>query len=240
MVETISLLAIIFCAGFLQGLTGFGFALIALPLLGLFLPLKVMVPLVCMLALCVNAYLCVQLRKSIKPGPLFTVLLASLPGIPMGAYLLKTVPAQPLSLLLGCLMVLFTGYQLIANPTPRPLATPWALVAGLTSGLLGGSIGASGPPVILYSTLQPWPKDQVKGNLVLYFALSGVFIVASQALGGLVTPEVITFFWRGFPALACGIFAGTIAYRHFTDRGYRHFAMVVVLLLGIMMIVRNI
>lgn len=238
--ETIALSLIILTAGFLQGLTGFGFGLIALPLLGFFIPLKTIIPLLIMLALCISFYLSYQLRQAIRYRSIVTLFIATLPGIPLGVFMLKQISAQHLSLGLGVLMITFTSYQLLATPKPRPLGT-WAdVLAGVCSGVLAGSIGLGGPPVIVYSALQPWTKDQSKATLAFFFAITGVVVCVNHALSGLITQEVLHYFTISLPALAAGISLGVYGYKHMSDHGYRKLSFILVFLLGWMMIYRNI
>jgi len=240
MLETIAIAAIVIVAGFLQGLTGFGFGLITLPLLGLFIGIKTIIPLVVLLALCISLTQTVQFRNAIKLKSIYTLIAATMPGIPVGVYTLKHIPAETLTIGLGALMVAFTSYQLLTKPTPRHLGIPSTVLAGFTSGILGGSIGAGGPPVIVYSTLQPWSKDQAKATLAFYFAISGSIVSMTHAYTGLITQKILHLFVISLPALAIGIFLGTITYTRISDRGYKKLALILVFILGCMMLYKNI
>lgn len=240
MFETLILAAIVGVAGFLQGLTGFGFGLIALPLLGLFIPFKTIIPLVLMLALIISLTLMIQLRRSVRLKIILILFLATLPGIPLGVYALKHISAQILSLGLGLLMISFTSYQLLSKPSPRELGMPVTLVAGFSCGFLTGCISAGGPPVIIYSAVQPWSKDEAKAVLAYYFFITGATALAAHYYNGLVTSDVINYFTVTFPALILGILAGTFAYKHISDHGYRKLAIGLVFMLGCMMVYRNI
>jgi len=240
MIETICFALIVISAGFLQGLTGFGFGLIALPLLSLFLPIQMIVPLVIMLALFINLTLAVQLRRSAHMKTIATLLIGTLPGIPMGIYMLKHVPPAYLAIMVGVLMVSFTSYQLFAKPAPRPLGLPVTLFAGLTSGVLTGSLSTGGPPIIVYMAMQPWTKDEAKGSLACYFLISGIVTVSSHAASGIITRDVMVHFAYMLPAMLAGVYSGMYTYKRISDHGYRKLAIILVLLLGIMMVARNI
>ena len=240
MFEIIALTTIIIIAGFLQGLTGFGFALVALPLLGLFIDIKTSIPLIILLALCISVTLSVQLRNSINLKSIYVLMAATIPGIPLGVYTLKHIPAEILALSLGILMIVFTSYQLLVKPLPKQLGIFPTALAGFLSGAIGGSIGAGGPPVIIYSTIQPWSKDQAKATLAFYFAISGVLISITHAYSGLITQEVTHLFLISLPALAIGIFLGTFAYTRLSDHSYKKLAFILVFLLGCTMIYKNI
>lgn len=240
MFETIALTSIVVVAGFLQGLTGFGFALIALPLMGLFMDIKISIPLIILLALCISVTLSIQLRSSINLKSIYALMAATIPGIPLGVYTLKHIPAEYLAMSLGVLMIAFTSYQLLAKPAPRHLGIFSTALAGFLSGVIGGSIGAGGPPVIIYSTMQPWSKDQAKATLAFYFTISGILISMTHAYSGLITQEVMHLFLISLPALVIGIFLGTFTYTRLSDHGYKKLAFILVFILGCTMIYKNI
>jgi uncharacterized membrane protein YfcA len=239
MTDTLPFAAIIVAAGFLQGLTGFGFALIALPLLGLFMPLKTIIPLVCLLGGCVSLGLSLQLRKSIHFNSMLLLFAATVPAIPLGVYVLKKVPAEYLGIALGGLMICFTAFQLLAKPKQRPLGRISTMAAGFLSGILGGSISAGGPPIIIYSAMQPWSKDKAKSTLAFYFLISGLAISSTHAVSGLITSEVLRLFATCLPSLALGVWLGATVYRRISDTGYRRLAFLLVFVLGWMMLYRN-
>ncbi|MGE4293690.1 MAG: sulfite exporter TauE/SafE family protein [Desulfovibrio sp.] len=230
---------VVVLAGFVQGLSGFGSVLLSLPLLCLVLPIKTVIPLIALLALCINVWLTIDLRRHIRPRRLGLLLAATLPGVPVGVFLLKTVPAQWLELFVGAVLVLFALHSLLASAPlcrkPHPL---WALPAGFLSGMLGGSIGTNGPPIILYASVQPWPKDEIKASLTAYFLAAGLLVSGSHAATGLLTPEVLRLFAVALPALAVGVFCGITAYRRLGEGQYRKLVFVALLLLGGMLLAR--
>ena len=239
MPETTAIMGIILLAAFLQGLTGFGFALIALPLLGFFIDIKTSVPLMILLASIISLYLSLRLRKNVNLKSTSILTVATLPGIPLGTYALKNFSTQWLSLGVGGLMVLFTSYMLLYKPKPRPMGTALTSLAGFSCGALGSSIGAGGPPVIIYTTLQPWDKDQAKGTLAIYFSLCGFVTIAFHAFSGMITGEVLRLYTLSLPSLVVGIWLGTSAYKHLSDHGYRKLAFILVFVLGCMMLWKN-
>ena len=192
-----------------------------------------------LLAVIVSLYLSLKLRKSIHLKSIYILIIATLPGIPLGTYALKNVSTQWLSIGIGILMVLFTSYMLLFKPRQRSLGTPVTALAGFFCGALGSSIGAGGPPVIIYTALQPWNKNQAKGTLAFYFSLAGLCTIASHAFTGMITGRVLNLYALSLPSLVAGIWLGTTAYKYLSDHGYRKLAFVLVFLLGCMMLIKN-
>ena len=143
-------------AGFTQGLTGVGVIMVALPLMALLADMKTVIPMVGLLALSINIVLGWQLRGAIRWRLCLPMLLAAVPGIPLGVFVLKTFPSAVLQTALGGVLLAYGAYAVVRAPAQRSLSSFWAYVAGFVAGGLGGSIGASGPPIIVYTSIQPW------------------------------------------------------------------------------------
>ncbi|MBG0776771.1 MAG: sulfite exporter TauE/SafE family protein [Desulfovibrionaceae bacterium] len=228
-----------FLAGGLQGLTGFGTVMVALPLLSMVVDIKTAVPLIALLGLFINGLQAAQLRKQADWRPLVPVLLGSLLGIPAGARLLKIVPSAWLQAFFGLILLGFVAFSLTAAPEKRPLKTRWAWLAGILSGVLGGSIGANGPPVIVYATLGPWNKVQIKAMLVSYLAANFVLLCAYYGFTGVFTLRIATFFGATMPGTVLGILAGTMVSARVGEGQFRLLVLLVLLVLGATLISKS-
>lgn len=225
-------------AGFTQGLAGFGSVLVALPLLALFLNFKTAVPLVSTWGMTINLILLIQLRPHLSLNRILPLAVATLPGIPLGVYALKNMSVWVLEMSLGILLVVFSSYFVWSGGTTRRLSRMWAYAAGFVSGFLGGSLAASGPPVIVYTALQPWPKDEMKSTLTGFFFLSGLVIIAAQALSGLITTEVLTGSLLSIPFVILGVVCGSACYQKLATARYRQVVVGLLTLLGLLTVLK--
>jgi uncharacterized membrane protein YfcA len=221
-------------AGFTQGLSGFGSVLVALPLLALFLDFKIAVPLVSLWGMTINIILLLSLRRHLSLKRILPLAVAALPGIPLGVYILKNVSVWVLEMVLGGLLVVFSLYFVWSGGKTRILARGWAYAAGFCSGCLGGGLAMSGPPVIIYTALQPWPKDEIKSTLTGFFFLSGLFILAAQAASGLITTTVLSWSVLSIPFVVVGVFLGSWFYDKLDTNRYRQVIVWLITLLGLL------
>ena len=104
--------------------------------------------------------------------------------------------------------------------------------------VLGLCVGASGPPVIIYTALQPWGKFPIKSTLVGYFLVTRLGICVVQAGSGLITPEVLILFITGLPALVVGVSAGSYLFNRVDSNSYRKALNIMLIILGVFMMVR--
>jgi uncharacterized protein len=226
-------------AGFTQGLSGFGSVLVALPVLTYLLNLKTAVPLASTWGMTINIILLIQLRPHLSRKRILPLALASLPGIPLGVYILKNVPVWILEMGLGGLLVVFSLYFVWSGGKTRPLSRGWTYAAGFGSGVLGGSLAMSGPPVILYTALQPWPKDEIKSTLTGFFFLSGLFILAAQAASGLFTIMTLSWSVLSIPFVIFGVFLGSWCYDRLDTNRYRQVIVWLITLLGLITLAKS-
>lgn len=238
MAETIAFHLIIFIAGFTQGFTGFGSALIMLPILTILSGVKTVVPLVILLGLCINVILLPQVFRHVYWKRIITLLTANVPGILVGVYILKTMSTGFLELVIGVLLVAFPSYLMSRGVPQQEVASGWVWPVGFLSGVLGGSVGAGGPPVIIYTAMQPWSKHVIKSTLVGFFLLTSIVASVAQAAGGLVTREVLALFISGLPALVTGVLAGSYLFGKVDSGAYRKVLNVLLILLGVFMLIK--
>lgn len=229
---------IAFCAGFIQGLSGFGAVLLSLPLLALFLDVKTAIPIVALFAVALTIFLLVQLRQHWEWKKVYPLCLGSIPGAPLGVWFLNRTDAQLIQWVVGIVLIAYALYSLLLKPAARATGTAWAYFCGFIAGGLGGAISASGPPVIVYTSLQPWSKDQIKVTLQGFFVISGIVVVIFQAIGGLVTERVLWYFVAALPLLLGGTWVGSLLYGRMKEEAYRRILLILTGLLGLFMLLK--
>ena len=207
--------------GFTQGFAGFGSTLVALPLLGAVLPVRMAVPACCLMAVTINLLLASRLRPHIEWRPLGRILAFSLPGMALGAVVLGLAPAPVLKAMLGAAILLVSLHSLATpakTPRPGPLLAP---LAGFTAGFFGVCIGINGPQIVAWASRQCFDRDRLKGTLAAYFFLAGVVIVGVQTAEGLVDQEVLGLYMITLPALGAGVWAGFAASGRMSEEAFR-------------------
>jgi len=239
MPDIIFLQLIAFLGGFVQGLTGFGVVLVTLPLMALLIDIKTAIPLIILLGLVINLMLIYQLKGHFELKKWLPILIASYPGIPLGIFIHQTVSQRPLEILVGLVLVLTTANTWLDVRPARPLASLWAWISGFIAGCLAGSIGASGPPVIIYTSLQPWTKSEIKSTLVAFFMINGIGVCAFYFFHGFFTPRIAGLFGWCLLPLAAGVLAGSRLYGRLNDRIYRQAVLVLLGVLGLLMLFKG-
>ncbi len=233
-------LAVAFLAGLIQGLSGFGSALVAVPLLLLLLPVETVVPLMALLGLAISAFNLPHLHHAVRFAPVARLLAGYLLGTPLGLIFLTRAPEK---LVLGTLGLLISAYALLALFGRQPRSA-WLrngrIGLGAVSGALGAAFSTNGPPVILHVAAHPeWEPDRQKATLVLFFLLSSGITILAHGAAGLVTQDVLRWFLWSTPMLLLGTLTGIWLYRRLGEHGYRQLTYGLVLAMGAMLLARS-
>lgn len=229
---------IVFFAGFTQGLSGFGSILLSLPLLAIFLDIKIVIPLVALIALCITIILFIQLWEHLDWKKIYPLFLGALPGIPLGVFFLKKLDKDLIQWILGVILISYSLYSLFFRSTNKRMREGWGYLFGFFSGCLGGALSAAGPPVIAYMSIQTWSKDTIKVTLQGFFLVSGAIVVFFQALSGLTTIVVLRYFLVSLPLMFLGTYTGSIFYGKIREEHYKRVILILLAFLGGFMIYR--
>ena len=187
---TLEIVLAVSFAGFVQGLTGFGFGMAAVALLPLLLGLQDAQAVIAILTgvVCAATFFATWRHFRWRDGR-WLVLGAGI-GVPIGFWALVCLPATLLLQGLGLVLCLFSASELWRGER-LPLRIPPALSfpIGVVSGCLGGALNVGGPPAIAYVYSQPWTKEQTVSLLQVVFGISAVLRLALMIPGRLIRPE---------------------------------------------------
>src|SRR2546423_5730327 len=216
----LALAPIAFAAGFIQGLTGFGSALISIPLATFFVPLPFALAVFAVVDFANGLRLGLENPKSAILGDIARMVRLMMAGIVTGTTLLVNLPRQAPLTALGVFVLGYAIYSLSRRGAPAAVSRNWAFLAGFCGGLSGTLFGAGGPPYAIYLSHRQLSKEQFRATMTLTtifsiglrltaFAVTGlltqdgVWLTAAAAIpGGLLSVFIGS---RGFPGVSPGI-----------------------------------
>lgn len=234
---------IIALAGFTQGLTGFGSAMVSVPLLSMIVGAQTAVPIAGIIGWLVTLPIAWKMRQHIQHKVGLILFAGSVPASFVGAKLLATMPAQYILLTMGIVLIISSLHSFRSSkPVFAKTSIPVTIGAGFTSGVLGASVGESGPPVIAYTSMQPWTADQVKSTLTFFFMLQMIGANISFWNEGLITEKVLDLVLYSLPAFAVGIAGGMMGYHllHKYKINYHYIVHGFLLFIGCMLVYKNV
>lgn len=240
---TILISLIIFLGGFTQALTGFGLTLICVPLLSMTIDAKVALPIAGIFGWLVSLPVVWKMRHHIQFRSGLTLVLGSIPASFIGVQLLANMSSSLILIFMGIVLMISSIYVMRAKqPLFKTTSPSITIGAGFTSGILGSSVGQSGPPVIAYTSMQPWTDDQAKSTLAFFFMLQMISAVMSFYHEGLITEEVQYYIVLSFPAFALSMIGGMVGYHQLKRYKvkYHHIVHSFLFMIGCLLVVNNI
>jgi uncharacterized membrane protein YfcA len=171
-------------AGVVRGVSGFGQALVFIPLAGLLYQPKFAVPLLWVADGLVTPLLLRPHARVAQWGEIVPLAIGGAVMLPAGIWLLNNLDAIVLRWAI-CSLVLLSTIGVAAGWRFRVTASrPVSLVVGGLSGLAGGATGMSGVPLVLFWLGRDTDAARIRSNVFVYLWLLGlVSLVAGAALG---------------------------------------------------------
>jgi uncharacterized membrane protein YfcA len=237
----IVLAATTFGAALLYAISGFGFAVLAVPLFLLFLDPARAIQLVIIISTVLSIVVLPGLLSAIAPRLLLRLVLGSLVGLPVGLVAFRY--ADPVlvrvaagAIIFGFAMLMAILRRLSGQPGQGKHWTAFAmspgldLTAGAIAGIASALVGQPGPPVLIYLLLTGAAARTVRATLLAFFAFSyGVTLAAHVATIGIPAPT-----WLAAGILIPIAFLGALAGRPIGDRlGAEGFALLAISLLAV-------
>lgn len=232
--ELLYVVLILTLAGFLQGVSGFGFGLTVMGLLPLVIPVQQTQAAVTVLnvAVCV-LNVAVTFRHFQWRGAL-SLMLGAWAGVPLGFWFLTSLPSDAVKRWLGAallVMVLFDFYLVRHRGLHYPDGS--AFWIGFAGGNLGGAFNIGGPPLVAYIYARDWSKERIVATLSLIFLTTGLIRLSFLAGTSQIDAQVRTLFvWSVAPMLV-GLLLGHRLLTRVSQHVLRNSVYVVLGILGI-------
>lgn len=200
--DIILLFLITFLASTIHGLTGFGYAIVSMPLLLIIFPYKTVAAVVAFIDLFLSLQLTWKLRKSINMRIILPVLLTCILGRGIGINVVMSIDEDILKISLGIVLILFSIYfhfykeKIKIKPTFMN-----GIITGLSSGVLAGLFNTGGPPLVLYYSVAARDKMEYNSSLQVIFAVSALYAVITHIIYGNINPGTIPLIGAGIVAM---------------------------------------
>jgi len=209
---TLQVLAVVFLATLIRSAFGFGEALFAVPLLALFIPLKVAAPLAVLVSITIAAVVVAQDWRKIHLRSTGWLVGATLAGIPVGLLLLTSSHQQAVKIALAVFIMVFAAYSLVGSKPPelKRDSKAWLLGCGFVAGIFGGAYGMNGPPLVIYGAMRRWSAQHFRATLQGYFLPASIIGMGGYWLAGLWVPAVTHYFLLCLPVILPAVWLGRV------------------------------
>jgi len=240
--DTQSLLAV-FCifalAGFVSGLSGFGFSAVGIAVLWFMQPTRA-IPLLMALST-INQLLSInQLKHDMLPvsqwwsqGPA-TYILGGVCGIPFGIWVMANLPAAELTLATGIVLLFYTLWMMFKPHTLsiNNTGTTEHMLVGMLGGVIGGFTAFPGAALVVWAGLKNLSKTEQRAVVqpyILAMQVISLFSMIFMRSGDLTTNPFDETFWLLFflliPVVLPMTKLGVMAFRKMSDMNFKNITL---------------
>jgi uncharacterized membrane protein YfcA len=225
-------------AGFVQGLSGFGFGLTAMALWAWTLEPRLAAALAVVGGLTGQLLAAFTVRRGWDLRALMPFLAGGLAGLPFGLWLLPRLDVPLFKAMLGAMLVVICPLMFFAGRLPklRGGRTGDAL-AGAAGGVMGGLGGFTGVVPTLWCTVRGFDKDRQRA-VIQNFNLSMLLVTFSTYLAtGVIERPMLPLLAIVPPAVLIPVLLGTRMYVGISDVAFRKVVLGLLFLSGIALLV---
>lgn len=221
--------AVVLVSGIVRGFSGFGGALIFIPLTASILgPVQAVAIFYLFDLVSATIYGYTFLPKS-RLSEVLPMVAGAAITVPVGVWILAYT--DPLLLrwfiafvVILLLAILVSGWRYRGQPT-----SPISFGLGLIAGVFGGSTGMSGPVVIAYWLSSPSPAAVVRANIMAFYAVTATITDIFLFYKGLFTWATVVYALLAWPLYTAGLALGARVFKGSSEAQYRMAAYLLIL-----------
>jgi uncharacterized membrane protein YfcA len=217
----IAICAIAFVSGTARGFSGFGSALIFMPLASSMASPRLVAALLLIIDFVAAAPLVPNAWKHADRKATAVIVAGALIGVPIGTYFLSrldTVTTRWIisAFVFALLILLLSGWRYRGKDHPAI-----SIGIGALSGFCSGLAQTGGPPIVGYWLGRPIASTIARANILLFFAASDFFSVVSYFFTGLITADAIGFSLLIGPVYGIGVWFGASLFGRASETLFR-------------------
>jgi len=217
----IAICAVAFVSGTARGFSGFGSALIFMPLASSIAGPRLVAALLLIIDFIAAAPLLPNAWKQADRKATAVMVAGALVGVPIGTYFLTRL--EPVTtrwiisaFVFALLMLLISGWRYRGKDHAAV-----SVAVGSLSGFCSGLAQTGGPPIVGYWLGRPIASTIARANIMLFFGASDLFSVVSYALTGLITADAIKLSCVVGPVYAIGVWFGASLFGRASEKLFR-------------------
>jgi len=237
---TLAALALVASAGsIVYGVTGFGSALVTIPLATHLVPLPFALAMFAVVDLANALRVGLENPRHAVKGEVARMAPMIVVGVILGVTVLVNLPRKAGMLALGTFVILYALYSLTRRVSSGVVSQRFAYLAGLAGGITGTLFGAGGPPYAIYLSHRPLTKDEFRATLTLTTLCSiGLRVLAFVATGLLLDRRAWIAAAIAIPAAMLGLAAARRIFRLISRETLTRLVALLLLATGASLVVR--
>lgn len=224
MVMLLTVFGIVLLGAFAQAVSGFGYALVTVPLLAAAIDPRSAVVLSALTSIGLTLTAAVRERAYARWRVAGALTATALVGLPVGLLVLTHAPERLLSaviavVVLGCVALVWSGARLRTGPVGLG-------AVGVLVGVLTGATGTNGPPLVAAFHSLGYAPRAFRATLAAAFSGTGLIGLAGYAATGQIHLDVVRTALVALPAVPLGWWLGNLLFHRVDPVAFRRIVLV--------------
>ncbi|HEY7579217.1 MAG TPA: sulfite exporter TauE/SafE family protein [Acetobacteraceae bacterium] len=229
-------------AGFVQGLSGFAFGLVAMTVWAWVVSPQTAGPLVVFGSLVGQLLSLGTVRRGFAGRRVWPFVLGGCIGTPIGVAMLRYIDQTVFKMAVGLILVAYCPLMLCMRAVPR--VTGGGRLAdgsvGVVGGFMGGLGGLNGPAPTLWCALRGWSRHEQRAVFQTFSLCMQALTLAIYGASGLITRQTLSLFALVAPAMILPTLLGLRLYARFSETGFRRVVLILLSLSGIVLLMASV
>ncbi len=224
---------IIFAASIVRGFTGFGLALVAVPLIQFFMPVSDTAVFIALINAVFSVIYFRRSRELVRGQPLGRMAIWTGIGVAAGTLILKFINPAYIQLVWGLLIILIVfalarGFSFGISSDKSAMT-----LSGLFGGVLAGATGITGPPVAIILSSMKTPREKFNAVISIFILFAVSYALIFYLVAGLVKTETFLLAMCSVPALIAGLYTGDRLVSRISQLTFSRIIYIVLVIMGL-------
>ncbi len=219
-------------AGFVNGLTGMGGALIAVPLLSLFLDIQVIIPYTCIIVTYICVLVTYKFRNHINFNDIKPLVLSGIPGAILGTVFLIFISPIILQIVMAVFLICYVLWSLLRDKNKssnlKISINSLMCFCGFFSGFAGSSISFSGPPLAIFIIYSKWETIRSLATLTATAVFISIIICLTHAVSGLYNATIFLYVLVTIPSVTIGTILAFPVVSRISPEKFRNILLIII------------
>lgn len=225
---------IIFIAYFIQGVTGFGSAIFALPLATIFLPLKNVIPVLLIFGVLQNIIIVIKDKQYINKEEAKKIVFFILIGAPLGILFFNVLPENILKFILSMIIIVIAFSKLLSsNNKVESKVNRFDFLYLIFGGCMHGAFGTGGPLIVVYIVKRIQNKSSFRVTMCFIWTIINIVLIVQKALTGWFNYNVFILLMYGVIFVILGTYVGNKVHNVVSEEKFAKVSYIILLCSGI-------
>lgn len=223
-----------------EGITGFGATVFALPFLTMLMDVRATVPFLAMFSLLFGLYVIWRYSSRIQRHILGSILLFSGLGLPFGMLLFDVLPENILKALLGIFVMVFAVRSLVdffshsETHTSRGQTRLLGRILLFFGGIFHGAFACGGPLIVFFAAERIHEKTEFRATMSCVWVVFNTIIILKNILSGGVYTASFMLRWSAcLPFFLLGECLGNVLHKAVSFKGFTLLSNILLLCAGL-------